>query len=89
MPHVPGIGPQKLSKKKLPAQWHFAWQGLAWLSVYVVASELQLSWNHLTGLNSVSKGGQIIPVAIGGLSLLRAFYILGRDLWQRRRVRDE
>jgi hypothetical protein len=81
MPHVPRIGPQKISKRKLPAHWHFAWQGLAWLIVYVVASELQLSWNHLDGINSVNKGGQIIPLAIGALSLLRAFYILACDLW--------
>jgi hypothetical protein len=92
MPHVPRIGPQNISKRKLPAHWHFAWQGLAWLIVYVVASELQLSWNHLDGINSVNKGGQIIPLAIGALSLLRAFYILACDLWgkwrRRSRLRD-
>lgn len=50
-----------------------------------MASELQLSWNHLDGINGVdivNKGGQIIPLAIGALSLLRAFYILGVDLWE-------
>jgi hypothetical protein len=88
---VPGFGPKK-ARDKLPSKWHFTWQGFGWLVGYIVASELQLSWNHLDGINDVdivNMGGQIIPLAIGALSLLRAFYILGLDLWEGWRGRGQ
>ena len=43
---------------------------------YIVASELQLKWNHLDGINSIDSTGQIIPLALGTFSLIRALYIL-------------
>jgi hypothetical protein len=47
--------------------------GLIWLSVGIVASELQLKWNHIIGTNSVDTTGQIIPLALGVLSLVQTF----------------
>lgn len=46
------------------------------LIFYIVASELQLKWNHLDGINSIDSTGQIIPLALGTFSLIRALYIL-------------
>ena len=55
---------------------HLAWGGLFWLAFYIVASELQLAWNHLEGINSVDTTGQIIPLALGSLSLLRSLFLV-------------
>ena len=60
----------------------FCWfvpSAIIWLSFYIVASELQLKWNHLDEINSVNSTGQIIPLALGCLSLFRTFYLL-RDV---------
>jgi len=45
--------------------------GLVWLAVGIVASELQLSWNHVAGVNSVETTGQIIPLTLGILSFVQ------------------
>jgi hypothetical protein len=49
--------------------------GFIWLSVGIVASELQLKWNHIIGTNSVDTTGQIIPLALGVLSLVQTFVV--------------
>ena len=54
---------------------------IVWLSFYIVASELQLKWNHLEGINSVSTTGQIIPLSLGCLSLFRTLYLLRHVDW--------
>ena len=46
------------------------------LAFYVIASELQLRWNHLEGINRVDSTGQIIPLTLGSLALLRSIYLL-------------
>jgi len=46
------------------------------LTFYVIASELQLRWNHLDGINKVASTGQIIPLTLGSLALLRSIYLL-------------
>jgi hypothetical protein len=48
---------------------------------YVVASELQLHWNHLDGVNSINSTGQIIPLVLGSLSLLRALFLSRKGDW--------
>lgn len=61
------------------------WGGALFLTLvlifYIVASELQLKWNRLDGINSLSTTGQIIPLVIGTLSLLRTFYLLKDANW--------
>ena len=49
---------------------------IAILTFYVIASELQLRWNHLDGINNVDSTGQIIPLTLGSLALLRSIYLL-------------
>lgn len=46
------------------------------LAFYIVASELQLKWNHLDGINSVNTTGQIIPLTLGVMSLVRSIWLL-------------
>jgi hypothetical protein len=52
-----------------------------YLTIYIIASELQLKWNHLEDINSVSSTGQIIPLCIGAFSLLRAVLMLRHVKW--------
>jgi hypothetical protein len=56
--------------------YSFVPEGLFWLLFYIIASELQLRWNHLTDINSVATTGQIIPLVLGSFSLLRTLYLL-------------
>ena len=42
--------------------------GSLWLAVGILASELQLHWNHVSGINSIETTGQIIPLTLGVLS---------------------
>jgi hypothetical protein len=46
------------------------------LTFYIIASELQLKWNHLDGINSVNTTGQIIPLTLGVMSLVRSIWLL-------------
>jgi hypothetical protein len=57
--------------------------GFTVLGFYLTAAELQLKWNNLDGINSVSTTGQIIPLGIGSLSLLRTLYLLRTANWSR------
>ena len=56
--------------------YSFVPEGLVWLLFYIIASELQLRWNHLTDINTVTTTGQIIPLVLGSFSLLRTLYLL-------------
>ena len=42
-----------------------------------------MRWNHLDGINSVNTTGQIIPLALGSLSLFRSIYLLKDANWSR------
>jgi hypothetical protein len=61
------------------------WGGIMFFTLvlifYIVASELQLKWNHLDGINSLNTTGQIIPLVIGTLSLLRTIFLLRGANW--------
>jgi hypothetical protein len=46
------------------------------LAFYIIASELQLRWNHLDGINSVNTTGQIIPLTLGVMSLARSIWLV-------------
>jgi len=54
---------------------------LVFLGFYIIASELQLAWNHLDGINKVNSTGQIIPLTIGTLSLVRSLWLLKYSKW--------
>jgi len=62
------------------------WGGAMFLTLtlvfYIVASELQLGWNNLDGINSLNTTGQIIPLVIGTLSLLRTLFLLKNADWK-------
>ena len=38
----------------------------------ILALELQISWNHMDGINTVSSVGQMIPLMVGIFAMLRA-----------------
>jgi len=42
------------------------------LVLAIIALELEIKWNNLEGLDSISSSGQIIALVIGSLSLVRA-----------------
>jgi hypothetical protein len=48
--------------------------GLIWLTLGIVASELQLKWNHVEGINSIETTGQIIPLTLGLLSVIQTLF---------------
>jgi hypothetical protein len=48
---------------------------LTLFSPHSFVTELQISWNHLEGIDSINTTGQIIPLCIGALSLIRAVYL--------------
>lgn len=50
--------------------------GLIGLGFSIAAIELELRWNNLEGINGVITTGQIIPLAVGSISLLRAFVFI-------------
>lgn len=63
--------------------WTVSMGGFVWLAFYLTASELQLKWNHSAAINLVNTTGQIIPLAVGCLSLLRSIYLLRYADWPR------
>jgi hypothetical protein len=62
---------------------------LAHLTFYIVASELQLVWNHLDGINTVNSTGQIIPLTIGSLALLRSIWLIWEEFESRKKTKEE
>lgn len=66
----------------MPQIWKLVRSGLFWMVIYIIASELQLKWNHLDGINSVNTTGQIIPLALGTLSLGRSIWLLKDVNWR-------
>jgi hypothetical protein len=48
---------------------------LATASAVIVAAELTIKWNTISGVNDLSSAGQLIPFVIGLGSLLRVFYV--------------
>lgn len=59
----------------------FTINGFLRMALYVIATELQLTWNHLDGINTVASTGQILPLVIGCMSLLRSISLVGYALW--------
>jgi hypothetical protein len=89
-PNVPtSQGPVLPSETPKPEEgpdrenWYSALGGLVYLVLYIIATELQMRWNHLDGINSVDTTGQIIPLALGSLSLIRSIYLLKDANWSR------
>jgi len=52
---------------------------LVCLSFYILVSELQLHWNHLSGIDAVNSTGQMMPLVLGAVNLLRSSIILLLD----------
>lgn len=48
----------------------------------ITASELQLKWNHVVGINSINTSGQVLPLVLGTLSLLYTFFALRNEMWK-------
>jgi hypothetical protein len=48
----------------------------------IAALELQIRWNMLEGLDRLSTTGQIIPLTVGSISLLRAIALAIRSLFK-------
>lgn len=44
-------------------------------SVVTTAVELIISWNHISGVNSLDTAAQLIPLAISAAYLFRGFYL--------------
>jgi hypothetical protein len=61
--------------------YNIALGAFVFLVAYIVPAELQLRWNHLEGINTVNTTGQIIPLALGSLSLIRSIYLLKDANW--------
>lgn len=85
MPQLSGISTRfipkriyerEMAKASLLPRWLKARTGLVAVVFFVTSSELQLRWNHLIGIDSLSTTGQIIPLTIGLLSLVRVTYLL-------------
>lgn len=53
-------------------------QSVATATVVVVATELTIQWNDITGLNSLDSAGQLIPFVIGSGILVRVIYVFSR-----------
>jgi hypothetical protein len=70
------------SQTELERKWGGAMFLTLALVFYIVASELQLGWNNLDGINSLNTTGQIIPLVIGTLSLLRTMFLLKGAKWE-------
>ncbi len=49
------------------------------ISWFVLAAELSLRWNSLTGIYDIGSTGQLIPFIIGLLGLLRVIHITIRS----------
>ena len=49
------------------------------ISWFVLAVELSLRWNSVTGIYDIGSTGQLIPFIIGLLSLLRVIHITIRS----------
>jgi hypothetical protein len=75
-PALPNEGPDK-------RDWDMTVGAFLFLGLYLVASELQMKWNHLDGIYSVNTTGQILPLALGSLSLFRSLYLLKDANWSR------
>lgn len=41
------------------------------LIIFIVETELTIRWNHIEGVDSVSRTGQIIPLVIAGAGFVR------------------
>lgn len=61
--------------------YNIALGAFVFLVAYIVPAELQLRWNQLDGINAVDTTGQIIPLALGSLSLIRSIYLLKDANW--------
>jgi hypothetical protein len=74
---VPGTpDSDTMRKKRMEIAKSMAIWGLSYVAFYIVASELQLQWNHLDDINSIQTTGQIIPLMIGTMFLFRCMWLL-------------
>ena len=43
-------------------------------SIIVIATELTISWNYISGVNSISSAGQLIPLVLGLAGVICVFH---------------
>lgn len=64
------------------------------MSLSIVAIELTLAWNHVSGIYTITSAGQIIPLTVGAILVLTVLWtawervILGKGRRRRDRGRD-
>ena len=44
------------------------------LVFFIISTELVIRWNHIRGVNSIQSTGQILPIVVGGGSLIRVMW---------------
>jgi hypothetical protein len=45
----------------------------------IIAVEVSISWNQISGVGNINSAGQLIPFFIGLGAMLRVFYVGFRD----------
>jgi hypothetical protein len=81
-PSTPSRPAAQTPNENMVRKWGGAMFFTIALIFYIAASELQLGWNNLDGINSLNTTGQIIPLVIGTLSLLRTLFLLKGANWK-------
>lgn len=69
-------------KTRFTADFRKSFGSLLLLLFYIVAAELQISFNNLDGIGGIDSTGQIIPLGLGSLSLIRSLWLLRRLDWK-------
>jgi hypothetical protein len=69
------LGKQGLSDRVTALQQLNLVNNFTTASIVVVATELTIKWNHVTGVNTLSSAGQLIPFVIGLGVVVRVLYV--------------
>lgn len=57
-------------------------QGILPLAVAIIGVELEIRWNRLTGVQTVSSTGQVFPLIVGCFSLFRGIALILIDIFE-------
>jgi hypothetical protein len=55
-------------------------QGILPMLVAIIGVELEIRWNHLIGVQTISSTGQVFPLVVGGFSLFRSIALMLIDI---------
>jgi hypothetical protein len=67
------------SAQKLALQEMLSLNNIIIASTVTAATELAIHWNSITGVNSLSSAGQLIPFLVGLSLVLRVLYFYWKD----------